>query len=67
MLPVDVDGLADLAAVVEVVFRWRTVPPPPPPAGLGAPPPPLGERPPAPTDVELAGAGMIDDEQLAFK
>lgn len=56
MLPVEVEGRVDLAAVVEVVFLWRTVPPPPP-AGLGAPPPPRGERPPAPTLVELAGAG----------
>jgi hypothetical protein len=45
-----------LAAVVDVVFRWRTVPPPPP-DGRGAPPPPRGDFPPAPTVVELAGAG----------
>lgn len=56
MLPVDVDGRVDLAAVVEVVFLWRTVPPPLPPEGLGAPPA-LGDLPPAPTVVWLAGAG----------
>lgn len=42
--------------MVDVVFLCRTVPLPPP-AGLEAPPPALGERPPAPTVVELAGAG----------
>ncbi len=58
MDPVDAaGGLTDLAAVVDVGFLCRTVPPPPP--GLGAPVAPRGDLPPAPTVVELAGPGYF--------
>jgi len=60
MDPVDAAGGRAVRAAVPVgALRWRTVPPPPP-AGRGAPPAPRGDFPPAPTVVELAGAGMIN-------
>lgn len=56
MDPVEAAGRDVRAAVVVVVLRCRTVPPPPP-EGRGAPAAPRGDLPPAPTVVELAGAG----------